>query len=86
MTNLEVDLDNVLFCRHSLHSRYPRLTEDGERLLSKAYLIIERCQHLFGAAKSLSERLIVDNLYPSEWLARWLDEFDKLFPSVGLWS
>ena len=87
VANLEVDLDNVLFSRHS---RYPTLTKEGERLLAGAYLILERCEHFFGVAKSLSEgvesRLVlaVDDLYPSEWLARLLDEFDKLFPTVEL--
>ena len=87
VANLEVDLDNVLFSRHS---RYPTLTEEGKRLLAEAYLILERCEHFFGVAKSLSEgvesRLVlaVDDLYPSEWLARLLDEFDNLFPTVEL--
>ena len=87
VANLEIDLDNVLFTRNS---RYPELTEEGKRLLAEAYLILERCEHFFGVAKSLSEgvesRLVlaVDDLYPSEWLARLLDEFDNLFPTVEL--
>lgn len=87
VANLEVDLDNILFSRDS---RYPELTEEGTRLLAEAYLILERCEHFFGVAKSLSEgvesRLVlaVDDLYPSEWLARLLDKFDNLFPTVEL--
>ena len=54
------------------------------------YLILERCEHFFGVAKSLSEgvesRLVlaVDDLYPTEWLAGLLETFDSLFPSVEL--
>lgn len=87
IANLEVDLGNKLFVRDS---RYPKLTPQGARLLEEAYLILERCEHLFGVAKSLSEGvesrlvLVVDDLYPSEWLAKLLEEFDRRFPSVEL--
>lgn len=87
VSNLEIDLNNKLFSRDS---RYPKLTVEGERLLAEAYLILERCEYFFGVSKSLSEGvesklvLAVDDLYPSEWLAKLLDEFDTLFPSVEL--
>ncbi|MBO1517807.1 LysR family transcriptional regulator [Psychrobacter halodurans] len=87
VANLEIDLGNVLFSRNS---RYPELTEAGARLLAEAYVILERCEHFFGVAKSLSEgvesRLVlaVDDLYPTEWLAGLLETFDSLFPSVEL--
>ncbi len=87
IANLEVDLGNKLFSRDS---RKPKLTAEGLRLLDEAYLILERCEHMFGVASNLSKgvesRLVlaVDDLYPSEWLAKLLEEFDRLFPSVEL--
>lgn len=45
---------------------------------------------MFGVASNLSKgvesRLVlaVDDLYPSEWLIKLLEEFDRLFPSVEL--
>ncbi|OYD24645.1 LysR family transcriptional regulator [Oceanimonas baumannii] len=87
VANLEIDLDNTLFVRSG---RYPQLTPEGERLLAEARVILERCEHFRGVAKSLGEgvesRLVlaVDELYPSEQLAVLMDEFARRFPSVEL--
>lgn len=87
VSNLEIDLGNSLFLRSG---RYPRLTPAGERLLAEARVILERCEHFRGVAKSLGEgvesRLVlaVDELYPSEQLGALMDEFSRRFPSVEL--
>lgn len=87
VSNLEVDLDNTLFIRSG---RYPMLTPQGERLLAEARLILERCEHFLGMAKSLGEgvesRLVlaVDELYPSTRLTNILKEFSKIFPTVEI--
>lgn len=87
VANLEIDLDNTLFVRSG---RYPQLTPAGERLLAEARIILERCEHFRGVAKSLGEgvetRLVlaVDELYPSEQLGALMDEFARRFPSVEL--
>ncbi|GAA3541254.1 LysR family transcriptional regulator [Zobellella aerophila] len=87
VANLEIDLDNSLFLRSG---RYPRLTPAGERLLVEARVILERCEHFRGVAKSLGEgvesRLVlaVDELYPSPWLGQLMDDFARQFPSVEL--
>lgn len=87
VANLEIDLGNSLFLRSG---RYPRLTPAGERLLVEARVILERCEHFRGVAKSLGEgvesRLVlaVDELYPSSWLGELMDDFARLFPSVEL--
>ena len=87
VSNLEIDLGNSLFLRSG---RYPRLTPAGERLLAEARVILERCEHFRGVAKSLGEgvesRLVlaVDELYPLEQLGALMDEFARRFPSVEL--
>lgn len=87
VSNLEIDLGNSLFLRSG---RYPSLTPAGERLLAEARIILERCEHFRGVAKSLGEgvesRLVlaVDELYPSERLGALMDEFSRCFPSVEL--
>ncbi|OIN08724.1 LysR family transcriptional regulator [Oceanisphaera psychrotolerans] len=87
VSNLEIDLGNSLFLRSG---RYPRLTPAGERLLVEARVILERCEHFRGVAKSLGEgvesRLVlaVDELYPLEQLGALMDEFARRFPSVEL--
>lgn len=87
VSNLEIDLDNLLFTRSG---RYPTLTPAGERLLVEARVILERCEHFHGVAKSLGSgiesRLVlaVDELYPSERLGALLDEFSRRFPTVEL--
>lgn len=87
VANLEIDLDNQLFDRSA---RYPVLTPAGERLLAEARVILERCEHFRGVAKSLGEgvetRLVlaVDELYPEESLGVLLDEFSSRFPAVEL--
>ncbi|WP_445396375.1 LysR family transcriptional regulator [Zobellella sp. An-6] len=87
VANLEIDLGNPLFDRDG---RYPRLTPAGERLLAEARVILERCEHFRGLARSLGEgvesRLVlaVDELYPSEQLGGLMDEFARQFPSVEL--
>jgi len=87
VSNLEIDLDNLLFVRDG---RYPILTPAGERLLVEARVILGRCEHFRGVAKSLGEgvesRLVlaVDELYPSERLGALLDDFSCRFPSVEL--
>ncbi|MFD1007960.1 LysR family transcriptional regulator [Oceanisphaera ostreae] len=87
VSNLEIDLGNSLFLRNS---RYPSLTPAGERLLMEARVILERCEHFRGVAKSLGEgvesRLVlaVDELYPSERLGALMDGFSRHFPSVEL--
>ena len=50
IANLEVDLGNKLFSRDS---RKPKLTAEGLRLLDEAYLILERCEHMFVVASNL---------------------------------
>lgn len=87
VSNLEIDLGNSLFLRSG---RYPSLTPAGERLLAEARIILERCEHFRGVAKSLGagveSRLVlaVDELYPSERLGALMDEFSRCFPSVEL--
>jgi len=87
VANLEIDLDNALFDRSA---RYPVLTPAGERLLVEARVILERCEHFRGVAKSLGEgvesrlTLAVDELYPEETLGVLLDEFSQRFPAVEL--
>lgn len=87
VANLEIDLDTSLFLRSK---RYPVLTEAGERLLAEAKVILERCDHFRGVAKSFRDgieaRLVlaIDELYPLEKLASLLDEFDRRFPNVEL--
>ncbi|WP_319784448.1 LysR family transcriptional regulator [Oceanisphaera sp. IT1-181] len=87
VSNLEVDLGNSLFVRSG---RYPSLTPAGERLLTEARVILERCEHFRGIAKSLGEgvesRLVlaVDELYPQEMLGVLMEEFSLRFPSVEL--
>lgn len=87
VANLEIDLDNALFDRRA---RYPMLTAAGERLLAEARVILERCEHFRGVAKSLGEgvetRLVlaVDELYPEEVLGVLLEEFSRRFPAVEL--
>ncbi|KAI3592515.1 Transcriptional regulator, LysR family [Cupriavidus sp. U2] len=87
VANLEVDLDATLFDRSA---RYPVLTPAGERLLLEARVILERCEHFRGVAKSLGEgvesrlTLAVDELYPEETLGELLTEFSERFPSVEL--
>lgn len=87
VANLEVDLDTTLFDRSA---RYPVLTPAGERLLLEARVILERCEHFRGVAKSLGEgvesrlTLAVDELYPEETLGELLTEFSQRFPSVEL--
>ncbi|MBO4121381.1 LysR family transcriptional regulator [Cupriavidus gilardii] len=87
VSNLEIDLDNALFDRSG---RYPALTPAGERLLVEARVILERCEHFRGVAKSLGEgvesRLVlaVDELYPEETLGVLLEEFSHRFPAVEL--
>src|SRR5215472_4923757 len=87
VANLEIDLGNALFDRSA---RYPVLTPAGERLLVEARVILERCEHFRGVAKSLGEgvesrlTLAVDELYPEETLGVLLDEFSQRFPSVEL--
>ncbi|GAA7762433.1 MAG: LysR family transcriptional regulator [Burkholderiaceae bacterium] len=87
VANLEIDLGNALFDRTA---RYPVLTPAGERLLVEARVILERCEHFRGVAKSLGEgvesrlTLAVDELYPEETLGVLLDEFSQRFPSVEL--
>lgn len=87
VANLEVDLDTALFDRSA---RYPVLTPAGERLLVEARVILERCEHFRGVAKSLGEgvesrlTLAVDELYPEETLGELLTEFSQRFPSVEL--
>ncbi|CAG9174513.1 LysR family transcriptional regulator [Cupriavidus respiraculi] len=87
VSNLEIDLGSPLFDRAG---RYPTLTPAGERLLVEARVILERCEHFRGVAKSLGEgvesRLVlaVDELYPEETLGSLLEEFSHRFPSVEL--
>ena len=87
VASLEVDLDATLFDRSA---RYPVLTPAGERLLLEARVILERCEHFRGVAKSLGEgvesrlTLAVDELYPEETLGELLTEFSERFPSVEL--
>ncbi|MEN7526868.1 MULTISPECIES: LysR family transcriptional regulator [unclassified Cupriavidus] len=87
VANLEIDLDTTLFDRTG---RYPVLTPAGERLLVEARVILERCEHFRGVAKSLGEgvesrlTLAVDELYPEETLGGMLEEFSRRFPSVEL--
>lgn len=87
VSNLEIDLDNSLFVRSG---RYPVLTPAGERLLVEARVILERCEHFRGVAKSLGEgvesRLVlaVDELYPEAQLGSLMEEFSRRFPSVEL--
>lgn len=87
VANLEIDLDSVLFDRSA---RYPVLTPAGERLLVEARVILERCEHFRGVARSLGEgvesrlTLAVDELYPEETLGVLLDEFSQRFPAVEL--
>lgn len=87
VSNLEIDLGNQLFDRGG---RYPTLTAAGERLLAEARVILERCEHFRGVAKSLGEgvesRLVlaVDELYPEETLGVMLEEFSARFPAVEL--
>ncbi|RZT43034.1 LysR family transcriptional regulator [Cupriavidus agavae] len=87
VANLEIDLDTALFDRTG---RYPVLTPAGERLLVEARVILERCEHFRGVAKSLGEgvesrlTLAVDELYPEEALGGMLEEFSQRFPSVEL--
>jgi len=87
VANLEIDLDSVLFDRSA---RYPVLTQAGERLLVEARVILERCEHFRGVARSLGEgvesrlTLAVDELYPEETLGVLLDEFSQCFPAVEL--
>lgn len=87
VSNLEIDLDNSLFVRSG---RYPVLTPAGERLLVEARVILERCEHFRGVAKSLGEgvesRLVlaVDELYPEATLGGLMEEFSRRFPSVEL--
>ncbi|MBY4895468.1 LysR family transcriptional regulator [Cupriavidus sp. AU9028] len=87
VSNLEIDLGNALFDRAA---RYPVLTAAGERLLAEARVILERCEHFRGVAKSLGEgvesRLVlaVDELYPEETLGVMLEEFSHRFPAVEL--
>jgi len=87
VANLEIDLDTSLFDRSG---RYPVLTPAGERLLLEARVILERCEHFRGVAKSLGEgvesrlTLAVDELYPEETLGELLTEFSGHFPSVEL--
>lgn len=87
VSNLEIDLDNALFDRAG---RYPVLTPAGERLLVEARVILERCEHFRGVAKSLGQgvesRLVlaVDELYPEDTLGLLLEEFSHRFPAVEL--
>jgi DNA-binding transcriptional LysR family regulator len=87
VSNLEIDLGNSLFDRTG---RYPVLTPAGERLLTEARVILERCEHFRGVAKSLGEgvesRLVlaVDELYPEQTLGSLLEEFSHRFPAVEL--
>ncbi len=87
VSNLEIDLGNTLFLRNG---RYPSLTPAGERLLAEARVILERCEHFRGVAKSLGEgvesRLVlaVDELYPSKQLGNLMEEFSRCFPNVEL--
>ncbi|SCU80989.1 Transcriptional regulator LysR family [Cupriavidus necator] len=87
VSNLEIDAGNALFDRSG---RYPVLTPAGERLLAEARVILERCEHFRGVAKSLGEgvetRLVlaVDELYPEETLGMLLEEFSSRFPAVEL--
>lgn len=85
--NLEIDAGNALFDRSG---RYPVLTGAGERLLAEARVILERCEHFRGVAKSLGEgveaRLVlaVDEIYPEETLGVLLEAFSRRFPAVEL--
>ena len=85
VSNLEIDLDNSLFVRSG---RYPVLTPAGERLLVEARVILERCEHFRGVAKSLGEgvesRLVlaVDELYPEATLGGLIEDYSRRFPSL----
>jgi len=87
VANLEIDAGNALFDRTG---RYPVLTGAGERLLVEARVILERCEHFRGVAKSLGEgveaRLVlaVDEIYPEETLGVLLEAFSQRFPAVEL--
>ena len=87
VSNLEIDLDSSLFVRSR---RYPVLTLAGEQLLVEARVILERCEHFRGVAKSLGEgvesRLVlaVDELYPEAILGGLMEDFSRRFPSVEL--
>lgn len=87
IANLEIDLGTALFDRSG---RYPVLTPAGERLQLEAGVILERCEHFRGVAKSLGEgvesrlTLAVDELYPEETLGGLLEEFSNRFPAVEL--
>ena len=86
VANLEIDLDNVLFTRNS---RYPELTEEGKRLLAEAYLILERCEHFFGVAKSLSKGSKADWCWQSMTFIHqngWRDCLMSLITCFLLWS
>ncbi|RYY05331.1 MAG: LysR family transcriptional regulator, partial [Alphaproteobacteria bacterium] len=67
VSNLEADLGVTLFNRAG---RNPVLTPAGERLLLEARVVLERCEHLVGVARSLEQRVenrlvvAIDELYP----------------------
>ncbi|MBY4677330.1 LysR family transcriptional regulator [Marinobacterium arenosum] len=87
VSNLEIALNIELFDRSG---RYPQLTPAGQRLLAEAELILERCSHMLGLARQLSEgleekiTLAIDDLSDEQQISRVLSRFEQQFPTVQL--
>ncbi|WP_108649582.1 LysR family transcriptional regulator [Dongshaea marina] len=85
ISNLEIDLGLTLFSREQ---RSPTLTEQGERLLPEARLILERCDYLsdlgLAMGKGLEAKLtlVVDDIVSTGWLSDLLKEFASLYPEI----
>lgn len=87
IANLEIDLGVALFDRAT---RKPRLTADGERLLSFARAVLQQVEDLNGAAQGLAEgeeteiRIVLDDAIMMPSLSRVLADFGEKFRATQI--
>src|SRR5258708_28161998 len=87
LANLEAQINVSLFDRSG---RYPRLTEEGAALLSKARLVVGDMDGFKSTARAIAEGLepelsvVVDVMYPMSSLTVAVGEFRDAFPHTPL--